>query len=137
VGYLEAMSGGFSSGLDVERNHHQQQTASVGGGGGGVLSVVDGQRKQRALRQWVRRLRDNVSEGGEVVWPAGALLTVATLVVIGVWLCRMQSAVHDASSLYQTLTLESHLHDVIAAVQHERQCAAAAAATCLTSSTLR
>lgn len=106
--------------LGIERN---QMTGSV-------LSVFDGQRKQRGLRRWVRCL-DKISEGGHV-WPGSALLTLGALVMAVVWL-RMVSA-HDSSSLYLALKIETDLHDVITSLQHERHCATT---TCLTSSPVR
>jgi len=97
---------------------------------GSVLSVLESQRKKRGLRRWVQCL-DKVSEGVHV-WPASALLTVGTLVMTVVWLCRMSA--HNSSSLYLALKIETDLHDLITTFQHERQCVTA---VCLSSSPLR
>ena len=120
AGQIDAMSRP-SRNTGAERN----QTS------GSALSVLEAQRKQRGLlRRWLRCL-DKISEGAHV-WPASALLTLGILTMVVVWLCRMST--HNSSSLYLALKIETDLHDVITALQRERQCTAY---TCLTSSSLR
>jgi len=98
-----------------------------------VLPALDSQRKQprTGLRRWVRGL-DRVSEGAHV-WPASALLTLGTFVIVVVWLCHM-STPSGRSALYSALELESVLYDVITTLRHEQQCSTP---TCRTSSPLR
>jgi len=86
--------------------------------------MLDGQRQQRTLRRWARCVVDEVAEGAHV-WPASALLTLGTLAMAVAWLSYM--SVHDSSSTHSALMVETDLHDVVAALQHERQCTAAAA----------